>query len=133
MHTDTHLFFYLTHFCCVLFICVIYFSRVYFSVVYLGIQYFPVQFNKGEHGFDNEDMDMKAFFRAAGPAFRKGLKVGPFETVHIYPLMCHILGIRPEVNDGRLDVTSEMLLTRTAQDDGQRLALSTLHGVTALQ
>ncbi|XP_019745309.1 ectonucleotide pyrophosphatase/phosphodiesterase family member 7 isoform X1 [Hippocampus comes] len=79
--------------------------------------YFPVQFNKGEHGFDNQEMDMKAFFRAAGPAFRKGLKVGPFETVHIYPLMCHILGIQPEVNDGRLDATSEMLLTRAAQDD----------------
>ncbi|XP_051904431.1 ectonucleotide pyrophosphatase/phosphodiesterase family member 7-like [Hippocampus zosterae] len=79
--------------------------------------YFPVQFNKGEHGFDNQEMDMKAFFRAAGPAFRKGLKVGPFETVHIYPLMCHILGIRPEVNDGRLDATSEMLITHPAQDD----------------
>lgn len=73
--------------------------------------YFPVQFNKGEHGFDNEDMDMKAFFRAVGPAFRSDLEVGPFDTVHIYPLMCHILGIQPEVNDGHLSATQDMLVT----------------------
>jgi len=73
-------------------------------------QYFPVQFHKGEHGFDNGDMDMKPFFRAVGPAFRRGLEVGPFETVHIYALMCHILGIRPEDNDGHLNATWHMLV-----------------------
>ncbi|XP_029943472.1 ectonucleotide pyrophosphatase/phosphodiesterase family member 7-like [Salarias fasciatus] len=72
--------------------------------------YFPVQFNKGEHGFDNQDLDMKALFRAVGPAFRRNLEVGPFETVHIYPLMCHILGIRPELNDGRLSATQHLLV-----------------------
>lgn len=74
--------------------------------------YFPVQFNKGEHGFDNSDMDMKPFFRAVGPAFKKNLEVGPFETVNIYPLMCHILGINPEPNDGNLSLTKHMLLGR---------------------
>ncbi|KAG5832995.1 hypothetical protein ANANG_G00297170 [Anguilla anguilla] len=44
-----------------------------------------LQFNKGEHGFDNEDMDMKPFFRAVGPSFRRNLEVGPFETVNVYP------------------------------------------------
>ncbi|XP_047427933.1 ectonucleotide pyrophosphatase/phosphodiesterase family member 7-like [Mugil cephalus] len=73
--------------------------------------YFPVQFNKGEHGFDNVEMDMKPFFRAVGPVFRKNLEVGPFETVNIYPLMCHILGIQPEVNDGHLNNTEHMLVT----------------------
>ncbi|KAM9391632.1 ectonucleotide pyrophosphatase/phosphodiesterase family member 7-like [Pholidichthys leucotaenia] len=76
--------------------------------------YFPVQFNRGEHGFDNNEMDMKPFFRAVGPAFRKNLEVGPFETVNIYPLMCHILGIQPEVNDGHLDTTKHMLVTSVA-------------------
>uniref|UniRef100_A0A3Q4GZX3 Ectonucleotide pyrophosphatase/phosphodiesterase 7 n=1 Tax=Neolamprologus brichardi TaxID=32507 RepID=A0A3Q4GZX3_NEOBR len=71
--------------------------------------YFPVQFNKGEHGYDNQAMDMKPFFRAVGPAFHKNLKVGPFETVNIYPLMCHILGIEPEVNDGHLDATKHIV------------------------
>lgn len=77
-------------------------------------QYFPVQINKGEHGFDNQEMDMKPFFRAVGPAFHRSLEVGPFETVNIYPLMCHILGIRPEVNDGHLDATKHMLVSSGA-------------------
>lgn len=70
-----------------------------------------MQFHKGEHGFDNAEMDMKAFFRAVGPAFHNNLKVGPFETVNVYALMCHILGIWPEVNDGHLNATRHMLVT----------------------
>ncbi|KAF7648403.1 hypothetical protein LDENG_00157460 [Lucifuga dentata] len=70
----------------------------------------PVQVNKAEHGFDNAVMDMKAFFRAVGPDFHKNLMVGPFETVNVYPLMCHLLGITPEVNDGHLDNTKHMLV-----------------------
>ncbi|KAG9343706.1 hypothetical protein JZ751_013084 [Albula glossodonta] len=73
--------------------------------------YVPLQFNKGEHGFDNEDMDMKPFFRAVGPSFRQNLEVGPFETVNVYPLMCHLLGIKPEPNDGHLDATRHMLVS----------------------
>lgn len=75
------------------------------------MQYFPVQFNKGEHGFDNDDLDMKPFFRAIGPDFRKNFIIEPFETVHIYSLMCHLLGITPEPNDGHLNVTRSMLLS----------------------
>lgn len=59
-------------------------------------------------------MDMKPFFRAVGPAFHRNLQVGPFETVNIYPLMCHILGIKPEVNDGNLNVVRHMLATSEA-------------------
>uniref|UniRef100_A0A1A8C3B7 Ectonucleotide pyrophosphatase/phosphodiesterase 7 n=1 Tax=Nothobranchius kadleci TaxID=1051664 RepID=A0A1A8C3B7_NOTKA len=80
--------------------------------------YFPVQFNKGEHGYDNQEMDMKPFFRAVGPAFQKNLEVGPFETVNIYPLMCHILGIQPEVNDGHLSVTKHMLVISDFRGSG---------------
>ncbi|XP_060794855.1 ectonucleotide pyrophosphatase/phosphodiesterase family member 7-like [Neoarius graeffei] len=73
--------------------------------------FFPVQNNKGEHGFDNLALDMKAFFRAVGPDFHKNRVVGPFETVHVYPLMCHLLGIKPEVNDGSLDKTRHLLVS----------------------
>ncbi|XP_007958022.2 ectonucleotide pyrophosphatase/phosphodiesterase family member 7 [Orycteropus afer afer] len=59
-----------------------------------------VQFNNGEHGFDNGDLDMKTIFRAVGPSFRAGLEVAPFESVHVYELMCRLLGIVPEPNDG---------------------------------
>ncbi|XP_004709310.1 ectonucleotide pyrophosphatase/phosphodiesterase family member 7 [Echinops telfairi] len=61
-----------------------------------------VQFNRGEHGFDNGHQDMKTIFRAVGPSFWAGLEVGPFESVHVYELLCRLLGIQPEPNDGRL-------------------------------
>lgn len=54
---------------------------------------------------------MKPFFRAVGPDFHKNLLVGPFETVNVYPLMCHLLGIKPEVNDGSLENTKHLLLS----------------------
>ncbi|XP_031427606.1 ectonucleotide pyrophosphatase/phosphodiesterase family member 7 [Clupea harengus] len=80
---------------------------------YLINGYFPVQWNKGEHGFDNRGLDMKPFFRAVGPSFQKNLEVSPFETVNIYPLMCHLLGITPEPNDGQLNYTRQMLVPPT--------------------
>lgn len=68
-----------------------------------------VQFNSGEHGFDNQDMDMKTIFRAVGPSFKAGLEVEPFESVHVYELMCQLLGIVPEPNDGHPGVLQPML------------------------
>lgn len=79
-----------------------------------------MQFNTGEHGFDNGAMDMKTIFRAVGPSFRRGLEVEPFESVHVYELMCRLLGIVPEANDGLL---STLLPTLQEADDG---LLSTL-------
>lgn len=72
-----------------------------------------MQFSKGEHGFDNQVMDMKPFFRAVGPDFQKNLVFGNFETVNVYPLMCHLLGINPEINDGHLDNTKNMLVAKS--------------------
>nr|XP_035934766.1 ectonucleotide pyrophosphatase/phosphodiesterase family member 7 [Halichoerus grypus] len=68
-----------------------------------------VQFNKGEHGFHNDVMDMKTIFRAVGPSFKRGLEVEPFESIHVYELMCHLLGIMPEANDGLLSTLLPML------------------------
>ncbi|XP_043570180.1 ectonucleotide pyrophosphatase/phosphodiesterase family member 7-like [Chiloscyllium plagiosum] len=67
------------------------------------------QFNKGEHGFDNEHMDMKMIFRAFGPDFKKNYLAEPFESVNIYPLMCELLHIKPEPNNGSLELTRRML------------------------
>ncbi|RXM37429.1 Ectonucleotide pyrophosphatase/phosphodiesterase family member 7 [Acipenser ruthenus] len=74
--------------------------------------YFTVQNNKGEHGFDNEAMDMKTIFRAIGPDFKKNLIVDPIETVEVYALMCELLGIKPEPNDGSIERTRHMLNTQ---------------------
>ncbi|XP_043925564.1 ectonucleotide pyrophosphatase/phosphodiesterase family member 7 [Protopterus annectens] len=76
-----------------------------------------VQFNKGEHGFDNEDMDMKTIFLASGPSFKKNVMVESFESVHIYELMCKLLNITPELNDGSLYATKDML-NAVSQDIG---------------
>ncbi|KAJ8345551.1 hypothetical protein SKAU_G00297440 [Synaphobranchus kaupii] len=93
-----------------------------------------LQFNKGEHGFDNEDMDMKPFFRAVGPSFRRNLEVGPFETVNVYPLMCHLLGIQPEPNDGSLDATRHLLASYEARtpEDHREIMSSVSTGLAAV-
>ncbi|XP_009879111.1 PREDICTED: ectonucleotide pyrophosphatase/phosphodiesterase family member 7 [Charadrius vociferus] len=70
---------------------------------------YKVQFNKGEHGFDNEAMNMKTIFRAVGPAFKQGLVVEPFESVNVYALLCELLGITPERHDGSLETMKPML------------------------
>ncbi|NXC19597.1 ENPP7 phosphodiesterase, partial [Corythaeola cristata] len=61
---------------------------------------YKVQFNSGEHSFDNDAMNMKTIFRAAGPTFRQGVVLEPFESVNVCPLLCQLLGIAPEPHDG---------------------------------
>uniref|UniRef100_G3UMM2 Ectonucleotide pyrophosphatase/phosphodiesterase 7 n=1 Tax=Loxodonta africana TaxID=9785 RepID=G3UMM2_LOXAF len=68
------------------------------------------QFNNGEHGFDNGAPDMKTIFQAAGPRFRTSLEVEPREeSVHVYELMCKLLGIVPEANGGSLSSLVHLL------------------------
>jgi predicted AlkP superfamily pyrophosphatase or phosphodiesterase len=55
------------------------------------------------HGYDNTARSMQATFVAVGPAFREGVVVPPFQNIHIYALLCHLLGIEPAPNDGSLD------------------------------
>ena len=62
----------------------------------------------GEHGFDNLMPTMGATFIAAGPAFRQGVTVPPFQNIHVYDLLCRLLGIRPAPNDGSPDSTRGM-------------------------
>lgn len=63
----------------------------------------------GEHGFDNLMPSMGATFIAAGPAFREGVTVPPFQNIHVYDLLCRLLGIRPAPNDGSPDSTRALL------------------------
>ncbi|XP_001380296.2 ectonucleotide pyrophosphatase/phosphodiesterase family member 7 [Monodelphis domestica] len=91
-----------------------------------------VQFNKGEHGFDNENMDMKTIFRAVGPDFKKGLEVEPFESVHVYELLCKLLNIIPEANDGNLKTTLPMLISGSSNLSTGKLPLGLLMAMTLL-
>ena len=58
----------------------------------------------GNHGYDNNTLDMHGTFIASGPLFRKNYKTGTINCLDIYPLLCKIFDIVPNANiDGRLD------------------------------
>lgn len=64
----------------------------------------------GEHGFSPSYRDMRGIFYAKGPQIKEGLKVEPFQNIHIYPLLCHILGLPvPAGIDGKLEVLLPVL------------------------
>ncbi|MGB0134274.1 ectonucleotide pyrophosphatase/phosphodiesterase [Dokdonella sp.] len=66
-------------------------------------------FSLGEHGYDNEDPDMRAIFIAHGPAFRSGVVLPPFDNVDVYPLLAWLLGLEPEPHDGNFDMLAGAL------------------------
>lgn len=57
---------------------------------------------RGEHGYDPQDRSMRAVFVAAGPSFRAGVRLRPFDNVDVYPLLARLLGVVPAANDGTL-------------------------------
>ena len=64
---------------------------------------------RGAHGYDNKIESMRATFIAHGPAFKRGFLAEPFENIHVYELMCKILGLKPAKNDGSLEKVKGML------------------------
>jgi len=64
---------------------------------------------RGAHGYDNKVESMRATFIAHGPAFKRGFLAEPFENIHVYELMCKILGLKPAKNDGSLEKVRAML------------------------
>ena len=63
----------------------------------------------GEHGYPASAPSMQGLFIANGPRIKQGITVKPFENIHIYELMCAILGLQPAKNDGDPAVTRDML------------------------
>jgi predicted AlkP superfamily pyrophosphatase or phosphodiesterase len=55
---------------------------------------------RGTHGYDPQLMSMRAIFIAAGPAFKQGVTVAPFENVSLYNVLAKILDATPPPNDG---------------------------------
>lgn len=45
---------------------------------------------------------MHPLLAAHGPAFHKNYKMDSMNSVDVYPMMCHILGLKPEANNGTL-------------------------------
>jgi predicted AlkP superfamily pyrophosphatase or phosphodiesterase len=64
---------------------------------------------RGQHGWDPQLMSMRGIFIAAGPAFRRGATVKPFENVSIYNVLASILAVTPPPNDGDRSVITSVL------------------------
>ena len=59
---------------------------------------------KGNHGYDNNQLDMQGIFLATGPNFKKDYHTGTLWNIDIYPLLCKLFNIYPRTNiDGKLD------------------------------
>jgi predicted AlkP superfamily pyrophosphatase or phosphodiesterase len=69
-------------------------------------------FPGGTHGYDPRHKSMHGLFIASGPRLVRGVRVPAFENIHVYDLMCEILGIAPAKNDGDPAVTRNMLRNR---------------------
>lgn len=64
----------------------------------------------GVHGYDPKHKEMHGIFYANGPSFRSGIEIASFKNIHIYPLVCEILGLDvPKNIDGKLQVLKETL------------------------
>ena len=65
---------------------------------------------KGMHGYNSNSMNMHAIFYAYGPKFKSGLGIDTFELIHVYPMLCELLGIKPYADiDGTLEVLESTL------------------------
>lgn len=64
----------------------------------------------GAHGFDPSVKEMHASFFAWGPQFKKGKTINSFENVHVYPMVCRLLGLNyTHEIDGKLKVLRKVL------------------------
>lgn len=64
----------------------------------------------GVHGYDPKHQEMHGVFYANGPNFKENYTVSSFKNIHIYPLVCKILGLAvPKDIDGELKVLQGIL------------------------
>ncbi|MBU2929631.1 ectonucleotide pyrophosphatase/phosphodiesterase [Winogradskyella psychrotolerans] len=64
----------------------------------------------GVHGYDSKYKEMHGIFYANGPAFKDGYEIHSIKNIHIYPLMCEILGLKiPESIDGDIKEIKSIL------------------------
>ncbi|MDC6387836.1 ectonucleotide pyrophosphatase/phosphodiesterase [Maribacter sp. PR1] len=64
----------------------------------------------GVHGYDPKHQEMHGIFYANGPSFKENYTASSFKNIHIYPLVCKILGLAvPSDIDGELKFVQQML------------------------
>jgi len=77
----------------------------------LGTDTVPASVRRGEHGYDPALPSMQGIFLARGPHFRRGVRIPALEHVALYPLLAHLLGVRPAAPlDGDLAPVRSALL-----------------------
>lgn len=70
----------------------------------------------GDHGYDNSLPSMHPFLAATGPSFRRDYQISTLQSVDIYPLMCHLLSVIPQPNNGTLTQARCLLAAETCSD-----------------
>ena len=69
-----------------------------------------VDYPAGMHGWDPRAPEMHGILLAAGPGIARNRRAPPVESVHVYPLIAHLLGLQPPDRlDGRLDAVAALL------------------------
>uniref|UniRef100_A0A7M5WLL2 Uncharacterized protein n=1 Tax=Clytia hemisphaerica TaxID=252671 RepID=A0A7M5WLL2_9CNID len=72
----------------------------------------------GTHGYDPYSCrEMQTIFFASGPAFKKGVTMEAFDNVNVYPLLAHLLGIKPRPNNGTLTIFKHVLKDWKPKED----------------
>ena len=66
----------------------------------VGWPRFAANYNRGNHGWDPATPNMGALFIASGPSFRHGHEFADVDNIHLYHLLCTLLGLKPAPNDG---------------------------------
>ncbi len=66
----------------------------------LKVRYRERGFLQGDHGYDPALPSMHGILIAHGPAFRRGVVAPATENIHVYPLLCAVLGVKPAAVDG---------------------------------
>jgi predicted AlkP superfamily pyrophosphatase or phosphodiesterase len=64
---------------------------------------------RGHHGYPPSVPAMRALFLARGPRLARRTVVEPFENIHVYSLVAHLLGLTPAPTDGSLDSIKSVL------------------------
>lgn len=81
----------------------------------------------GDHGYDNSLPSMHPFMAASGPSFRQSYKMKTLQSVDLYPLMCYLLQIPAQPNNGTLS-NAKCLMVTAVSGEGF-LAVSLVFGM----
>lgn len=63
----------------------------------------------GTHGYDPDYKSMNGIFIARGPGFKSGFLGAEVQNVHLYEMMCKLMGVTPSENDGNISQTASFL------------------------